>query len=142
MKADKIAKKAKINVYYLILFWSARSVLEQRVLFTDRETLVNIAFVCNRIRRKKMNESKQIQKLTREHLTKVNTLSQDIDELSFEMLLYISLNYLVVEIEDLKITCIDSEYILSVLESMKFKYGKELKQHYKLFDAIDDNIKE
>lgn len=141
MKADKINKIAKINIYYLILFWAVGELVESNIIFGDRSIISKLVVTCTIVRRRKLRESKKIQTLTKGYLTKVNEFSKYIDWLSFEILVYISLNYLVVESEDLKLNYISKDYIINMLETIKSKHKIELQQHYKLFDFIDYYIK-
>jgi len=89
---------------------------------------------------KKQKQNRKVQKQTIALLHKIQQLSISMEFVSFEMLSFISLNFLMNECNEKDMKRFKEINVINILEEIHKKYPSELKQHYKLFDEIEDKI--
>lgn len=136
----KIDKQAKIDVYYLILFWSTQETIKNNVYFIDKEILFTIGIKNRFLIVKKQKQNKKVKKQSMKLLQKIQELSVDMKKLSHEMLVYISLNWLINEANEKYIKSYKMIPIVDILEEIRAKYKDELKEHYKFFEKIEEEL--
>ena len=136
----KINKQAKIDVYYLMFFWAVKETIKLNEYFTSKE-MFEAFDVANRfLIFKKQKQNRKVQKQTIALLHKIQQLSIYMEFVSFEMLSFISLNFLINECNEKDMKRFKEINVINILEEIHKKYPSELKQHYKLFDEIEDKI--
>src|SRR5574344_983772 len=101
----KLEERAKIEVYYLLFFWATKELLLQNkeakasgkesAIFTDEEFIKKIDFNNRFLILKKQRNSKNLKKLTYRLLKRIQEYSVSMELLSFEMLIFITMDYLV-----------------------------------------------
>ena len=136
----KIDKQAKIDIYYLIFFWAVNETIKGDKYFTDKELFKQLQQSNNFLIFKKQKQNKKVKKKTIELLHKIQQLSVSMEFISFEMLSFISLNFLLNECQEKDIQRYKNIDIVNILENIQQKYSSELKQHYKFFKQIEEKI--
>lgn len=136
----KIDKQAKIDIYYLIFFWAVNETVKGVIYFTDKELFLQMQQSNNFLIFKKQKQNRKVKKKTIELLHKIQILSISMEFLSFEMVSFISLNFLLNECLEKDIKRYKDIDIIQILENIRLKYPKELKQHYKFFEEIEEKI--
>ena len=136
----KIDKQAKIDIYYLIFFWAVNETIKGDKYFTDKELFKQLQQSNNFLIFKKQKQNKKVKKKTIELLHKIQQLSVSMEFISFEMLSFISLNFLLNECQEKDIQRYKNIDVINILENIKQKYSSELKQHYKFFEQIEEKI--
>lgn len=136
----KIDKEAKKTVYYLLFFWSVKETIKLNEYFTSKEMFEAFDMKNKFLIFKKQKQNKKVQKQTIALLHKIQQLSISMEFVSFEMLSFISLNFLMNECQEKDMKRFKEINVINILEEIHKKYPKELKQHYKLFDEIEDKI--
>ena len=136
----KIDKKTKIDIYYLIFFWAVNETIKGDKYFTDKELFKQLQQSNNFLIFKKQKQNKKVKKKTIELLHKIQQLSVSMEFISFEMLSFISLNFLLNECQEKDIQRYKNIDVINILENIKQKYSSELKQHYKFFEQIEEKI--
>lgn len=136
----KIDKQAKIDIYYLIFFWAVNETIKGDKYFTDKELFKQLQQSNNFLIFKKQKQNKKVKKKTIELLHKIQKLSVSMEFISFEMLSFISLNFLLNECQDKDIQRYKNIDVINILENIQQKYSSELKQHYKFFEQIEEKI--
>jgi len=136
----KIDKQAKIDIYYLIFFWAVNETIKGDKYFTDKELFKQLQQSNNFLIFKKQKQNKKVKKKTIELLHKIQKLSISMEFISFEMLAFISLNFLLHECQEKDMKRYKNIDVINILENMQQKYPVELKQHYKFFEEIEDKI--
>ena len=136
----KIDKQAKIDIYYLIFFWAVNETIKGDKYFTDKELFKQLQQSNNFLIFKKQKQNKKVKKKTIELLHKIQQLSVSMEFISFEMLSFISLNFLLNECQERDIQRYKNIDVINILENIKQKYSSELKQHYKFFEQIEEKI--
>ena len=96
----KIDKQAKIDIYYLIFFWAVNETIKGDKYFTDKELFKQLQQSNNFLIFKKQKQNKKVKKKTIELLHKIQQLSVSMEFISFEMLSFISLNFLLNECQE------------------------------------------
>lgn len=137
MKTDK---QAKIDIYYLIFFWAVNETIKGDKYFTDKELFKQLQQSNNFLIFKKQKQNKKVKKKTIELLHKIQQLSVSMEFISFEMLSFISLNFLLNECQEKDIQRYKNIDVINILENIQQKYSSELKQHYKFFEQIEEKI--
>lgn len=136
----KISKKAKIDIYYMMFFWAVKETIKGNIYFTNKE-LFNQIDIANRfLIFKKQKQHKKVKKETVSLLQKIQNLSTNMEFLSFEMVSFIALNFLLNECQEKDMNRYKDIDVIQILEDIRLKYPKELKEHYKFFDEIEDKI--
>ena len=136
----KIDKQAKIDIYYLIFFWAVNETIKGDKYFTDKELFKQLQQSNNFLIFKKQKQNKKVKKKTIELLHKIQQLSVSMEFISFEMLSFISLNFLLNECQEKDIQRYKNIDLINILENIQQKYSSELKQHYKFFEQIEEKI--
>lgn len=136
----KIDKQAKIDIYYLIFFWAVNETIKGDKYFTDKELFKQLQQSNNFLIFKKQKQNKKVKKKTIELLHKIQKLSVSMEFISFEMLSFISLNFLLNECQEKDIQRYKNIDVINILENIQQKYSSELKQHYKFFEQIEEKI--
>ena len=136
----KIDKQAKIDIYYLIFFWAVNETIKGDKYFTDKELFKQLQQSNNFLIFKKQKQNKKVKKKTIELLHKIQQLSVSMEFISFEMLSFISLNFLLNECQEKDIQRYKNIDVVNILENIQRKYSSELKQHYKFFEQIEEKI--
>lgn len=136
----KIDKQAKIDIYYLIFFWAVNETIKGDKYFTDKELFKQLQQSNNFLIFKKQKQNKKVKKKTIELLHKIQQLSVSMEFISFEMLSFISLNFLLNECQEKDIQRYKNIDVINILENIQQKYSSELKQHYKFFEQIEEKI--
>ena len=136
----KIDKQAKIDIYYLIFFWAVNETIKGDKYFTDKELFKQLQQSNNFLIFKKQKQNKKVKKKTLELLHKIQQLSVSMEFISFEMLSFISLNFLLNECQEKDIQRYKNIDVINILENIQQKYSSELKQHYKFFEQIEEKI--
>ena len=136
----KIDKQAKIDIYYLIFFWAVNETIKGDKYFTDKELFEQLQQSNNFLIFKKQKQNKKVKKKTIELLHKIQQLSVSMEFISFEMLSFISLNFLLNECQEKDIQRYKNIDVINILENIQQKYSSELKQHYKFFEQIEEKI--
>ncbi len=136
----KIDKQAKIDIYYLIFFWAVNETIKGDKYFTDKELFKQLQQSNNFLIFKKQKQNKKVKKKTIELLHKIQQLSVSMEFISFEMLSFISLNFLLNECQEKDIQRYKNIDVVNILENIQQKYSSELKQHYKFFEQIEEKI--
>ena len=136
----KIDKQAKIDIYYLIFFWAVNETIKGDKYFTDKELFKQLQQSNNFLIFKKQKQNKKVKKKTIELLHKIQQLSVSMEFISFEMLSFISLNFLLNECQERDIQRYKNIDVVNILENIQQKYSSELKQHYKFFEQIEEKI--
>ena len=136
----KIDKQAKIDIYYLIFFWAVNETIKGDKYFTDKELFKQLQQLNNFLIFKKQKQNKKVKKKTIELLHKIQQLSVSMEFISFEMLSFISLNFLLNECQERDIQRYKNIDVVNILENIQQKYSSELKQHYKFFEQIEEKI--
>ena len=136
----KIDKQAKIDIYYLIFFWAVNETIKGDKYFTDKELFKQLQQSNNFLIFKKQKQNKKVKKKTIELLHKIQKLSVSMEFISFEMLSFISLNFLLNECQEKDIQRYKNIDVVNILENIQQKYSSELKQHYKFFEQIEEKI--
>lgn len=135
-----IQKQAKIDIYYLILFWATRESIKQDVFFIDKNIMFKIAFLNRGLILKKQRQSKNLKKQTIKLLTKIQALSVNMELLAFEMLVYIALNFLMNEIKDKDMKRYKDIPILEIFDGIRDKHKQQLNKHCDFIDKIEEEI--
>lgn len=60
--------------------------------------------------------------------------------ISFEMLTFISLNFLLNECQEKDVKKYKDIDVIQILEDIRLKYPVELKEHYKFFEEIEEKV--
>ena len=136
----KIDKQAKIDIYYLIFFWAVNETIKGDKYFTDKELFKQLQQSNNFLIFKKQKQNKKVKKKTIELLHKIQQLSVSMEFISFEMLSFISLNFLLNECQEKDTQRYKNIDVINILENIQQKYSSELKQHYKFFEQIEEKI--
>ena len=136
----KIDKQAKIDIYYLIFFWAVNETIKGDKYFTDIELFKQLQQSNNFLIFKKQKQNKKVKKKTFELLHKIQQLSVSMEFISFEMLSFISLNFLLNECQEKDMQRYKNIDVINILENIQQKYSSELKQHYKFFEQIEEKI--
>ena len=136
----KIDKQAKIDIYYLIFFWAVNETIKGDKYFTDKELFKQLQQSNNFLIFKKQKQNKKVKKKTIELLHKIQQLAASMEFISFEMLSFISLNFLLNECQEKDIQRYKNIDVINILENIQQKYSSELKQHYKFFEQIEEKI--
>ena len=136
----KIDKQAKIDIYYLIFFWAVNETIKGDKYFTDKELFKQLQQSNNFLIFKKQKQNKKVKKKTIELLHKIQQLSVSMEFISFEMLSFISLNFLLNECQEKDMQRYKNIDVVNILENIQQKYSSELKQHYKFFEQIEEKI--
>ena len=136
----KIDKQAKIDIYYLIFFWAVNETIKGDKYFTDKELFKQLQQSNNFLIFKKQKQNKKVKKKTIELLHKIQQISVSMEFISFEMLSFISLNFLLNECQEKDIQRYKNIDVINILENIQQKYSSELKQHYKFFEQIEEKI--
>ena len=136
----KINKEAKKTVYYLLFFWAVKETIKLNEYFTSKEMFEAFNLANQFLIFKKQKQNKKVQKQTIALLHKIQQLSISMEFVSFEMLSFISLNFLMNECQEKDMRRFKEINVINILEEIHKKYPSELKQHYKLFDEIEDKI--
>ena len=136
----KIDKEAKKTVYYLLFFWAVKETIKLNEYFTSKEMFEAFNMANQFLIFKKQKQNKKVQKQTIALLHKIQQLSISMEFVSFEMLSFISLNFLMNECQEKDMKRFKEINVINILEEIHKKYPSELKQHYKLFDEIEDKI--
>lgn len=136
----KIDKQAKIDIYYLIFFWAVTETIKGDKYFTDKELFKQLQQSNSFLIFKKQKQNKKVKKKTIELLHKIQQLSVSMEFMSFEMLSFISLNFLLNECNEKDIQRYKNIDVINILENIQQKYSSELKQHYKFFEQIEEKI--
>ena len=136
----KIDKQAKIDIYYLIFFWAVNETIKGDKYFTDKLLFKQLQQSNNFLIFKKQKQNKKVKKKTIELLHKIQQLSVSMEFISFEMLSFISLNFLLNECQEKDIQRYKNIDVVNILENIQQKYSSELKQHYKFFEQIEEKI--
>lgn len=136
----KIDKQAKIDIYYLIFIWAVNETIKGDKYFTDKELFKQLQQSNNFLIFKKQKQNKKVKKKTIELLHKIQKLSISMEFISFEMLSFISLNFLLNECQEKDIQRYKNIDVINILENIQQKYSSELKQHYKFFEQIEEKI--
>ena len=136
----KIDKEAKKTVYYLLFFWAVKETIKLNEYFTSKEMFEAFNTANQFLIFKKQKQNKKVQKQTIALLHKIQQLSISMEFVSFEMLSFISLNFLMNECQEKDMKRFKEINVINILEEIHKKYPFELKQHYKLFDEIEDKI--
>lgn len=136
----KIDKQAKIDIYYLIFFWAVNETIKGDKYFTDKELFTQLQQSNNFLIFKKQRQNKKVKKKTLELLHKIQQLSVSMEFISFEMLSFISLNFLLNECKEKDMQRYKNIDVINILENIQQKYSSELKQHYKFFEQIEEKI--
>ena len=135
-----IQKRAKIDIYYLILFWATKEAIKQNVFFIDKHIMLKIAFINRIVFIKKQRQNKNLKNQTHKLLCKVQNISTDMKLLSFEMLVYISLNWLMNEIKDEDTKRYVGIPISDIFDRIYKKNKQQLNEHCNFIDKIEDEI--
>lgn len=135
-----IQKQAKIDVYYLILFWATKEAIKQNVFFIDKEIMTVIEIKNRFLIFKKQKQHKKVKAQTMKLLEKIQNLSVSMEKLAFEMIVYISLNWLLNEAREKDMQRYKIIPVVNILEDIRAKYKDELKEHYKFFEKIEEEI--
>lgn len=135
-----IQKRAKIDIYYLILFWATNETIKNNVFFVDKNIMFKIAFLNRGLILKKQRQSKNLKKQTIKLLTKIQTLSVNMELLAFEMLVYITLNFLMNEIKDKDMKRYKDIPILEIFDGIRDKHKQQLNEHCDFIDKIEEEI--
>lgn len=136
-----INQKAKVDMYYLLLFWSIKETFEGNVFFINKDLLSDVRRKCHLLTFKKIRQNNKVKKQTISFLKKIQSLDISMENLSFEMITFLSLNYLVNELEDKEARRVFNEVpVIDILEFIRESYPTELKEHYKFFDLLEDKI--
>lgn len=135
-----INKRAKINVYYLILIWATNEALKQDVFFIDRSIMLKIATKNRLLLFKKQKESKKIKSQTMKLLAKVQQLSVSMEKLAFEMLVYITLNWLMNESEEKNMIFYKDIPICNIFDEIRDKFKKQLNEHCDFIEQIEKEL--
>ena len=136
----KIDKQAKIDIYYLIFFWAVNEIIKGDKYFTDKELFKQLQQSNNFLIFKKQKQNKKVKKKTIELLHKIQQLSVSMEFISFEMLSFISLNFLLNECQEKDMQRYKNIDVINILENIQQKYSSELKQHYNFFEQIEEKI--
>lgn len=136
----KIDKEAKKTVYYLLFFWAVKETIKLNEYFTSKEMFEAFNTANQFLIFKKQKQNRKVQKQTIVLLHKIQQLSISMEFVSFEMLSFISLNFLMNECQEKDMKRFKEINVINILEEIQKKYPSELKQHYKLFDEIEDKI--
>lgn len=135
-----IQKRAKIDIYYLILFWATNETIKNNVFFVDKNIMFKIAFLNRGLILKKQRQSKNLKKQTIKLLTKIQALSVNMELLAFEMLVYIALNFLMNEIKDKDMKRYKDIPILEIFDGIRDKHKQQLNKHCDFIDKIEEEI--
>ena len=135
-----IQKRAKIDIYYLILFWATRESIKQDVFFVDKNIMFKIAFLNRGLILKKQRQSKNLKKETIKLLAKIQALSVNMELLAFEMLVYITLNFLMNEIKDKDMKRYKDIPIGKIFDDINKKHKTRLNEHCDFIDKNEEEI--
>ena len=135
-----IQKRAKIDIYYLILFWATNETIKNNVFFVDKNIMFKIAFLNRGLILKKQRQSKNLKKQTIKLLTKIQALSVNMELLAFEMLVYIALNFLMNEIKNKDMKRYKDIPILEIFDGIRDKHKQQLNEHCDFIDKIEEEI--
>ena len=135
-----IQKRAKIDIYYLILFWATNETIKNNVFFVDKNIMFKIAFLNRGLILKKQRQSKNLKKQTIKLLTKIQAVSVNMELLAFEMLVYIALNFLMNEIKDKDMKRYKDIPILEIFDGIRDKHKQQLNKHCDFIDKIEEEI--
>lgn len=135
-----IQRESKITIYYLMFFWAVKETIKQDEYFTSKEMFEAFNTANQFLIFKKQKQNRKVQKQTIALLHKIQQLSISMEFVSFEMLSFISLNFLMNECQEKDMKRFKEINVINILEEIHKKYPFELKQHYKLFDEIEDKI--
>lgn len=135
-----IQRESKITIYYLMFFWAVKETIKQDEYFTSKEMFEAFNTANQFLIFKKQKQNRKVQKQTIALLHKIQQLSISMEFVSFEMLSFISLNFLMNECQEKDMKRFKEINVINILEEIHKKYPSELKQHYKLFDEIEDKI--
>ena len=136
----KIDKQAKIDIYYLIFFWAVNETIKGGIYFNDKKLFEQLQQSNNFLIFKKQKQNKKVKKKTIELLHKIQQLSVNMEFISFEMLTFISLNFLLNECQEKDVKRYKDIEVTQILEDMRLKYPVELKEHYKFFEEIEEKV--
>lgn len=136
----KIDKQAKIDIYYLIFFWAVNETVRGGIFFTDKDLFQQMQQSNNFLIFKKQKQNRKVKKKTIELLYKIQKLSISMEFLSFEIVSFISLNFLLNECQEKDMNRYKDINVIQILEDITLKYPNEIKQHYKFFDEIEEKI--
>lgn len=136
-----IKNKAKIDLYYMLLFWSTKEVVDAGVYFVNKDITLNIAKVCKKLAKQKQKQSDIVKRSTERLLKNITTLDVNMKTLSFEMMCYLAVDYLVNIVRDTTARLYFGHLpLLKILEGMREKYPVEMKEHYKFFTILEEQI--
>lgn len=137
----KIQKQAKTDMYYLLFFWSIKELFEGNIFFVNKDIAIEIRKKSHLLVYKKQKQNNKVKKETIKLLNKIQKNPVPMERLSYEMIMFLSLNYLMNEIEDkdIKKTYKDIDVIF-ILDGIRKKYPDEMKEHYKFFDILEEEI--
>ena len=136
----KIQQRAKTTLYYLLLFWATKECIQIGKYFTSEQLLKAIEFKNQFLIHKKQRDSKKIKKETQRLLKKISEISCSMEKMSFEMIVFISLNYLVLELNQKDMKNYKVIPITEILDDIYKAYPEQLKLHYKFFEKIEAEI--
>jgi hypothetical protein len=137
----KIKDKALTDVYYLMFFWATKETIENDIYFINKDIMLDIRKKSHLLIYKKQKQHQKVKKETLKLLHKIQKLSISMEKLSFEMIVYISLNWLKNELEEKDCKNIFKDIdTISILEFIREKYPTELKEHYKFFELLEDSL--
>ena len=136
----KIKKQAKIDVYYLILVWATKEAIKQNVFFIDKNMMLKIAFLNRGLILKKQRQSKNLKNQTIKLLAKIQALSVNMELLAFEMLVYITLNFLMNEIKDKDMKRYKDIPIGNIFDDINKKHKTQLNEHCDFIEKIEEEL--
>ena len=136
----KIKKQAKIDVYYLILVWATKEAIKQNVFFIDKNMMLKIAFLNRGLILKKQRQSKNLKNQTMKLLAKIQALSVNMELLAFEMLVYITLNFLMNEIKDKDMKRYKDIPIGNIFDDINKKHKTQLNEHCDFIEKIEEEL--